>query len=228
MRNYPFLVNYSKSGLVIGIWWFVWISKSYNHFILLIWKIFTPALADGFSLDSEWQQISSNLQDSSQYSNRSQQNCSLDGTHSSSYFLQSQHQSLVILPSTTITTDITVTLMFHRFFSSLARSKFLFLFLLSSLVYRECQSPLIGSFFFLLTISRSGHLAEIWWYVYIWKSHRILSVLCSWTDSRLCIYHLFVWSNLNFLHNSQWITFPSQSYTVFVLIYGIRLLSLLS
>ena len=29
-------------------------------------------------------------------------------------------------------------------------------------------------------------------------------------DDGLCIYHLFVWSNLNFLHNSQWITLPTQ------------------
>ena len=27
----------------------------------------------------------------------------------------------------------------------------------------------------------------------------------------LCRYHLFVWSNLNFLHISQWITLPTQS-----------------
>ena len=27
---------------------------------------------------------------------------------------------------------------------------------------------------------------------------------------QLCIYHLFVWSNFNFLHNSQWITLPTQ------------------
>ena len=31
------------------------------------------------------------------------------------------------------------------------------------------------------------------------------------TGAGLCIYHLFVWSNLNFLHISQWITFPTQS-----------------
>ena len=29
------------------------------------------------------------------------------------------------------------------------------------------------------------------------------------TDSWSCIYPLFVWSNFNFLHNSQWISFPS-------------------
>ena len=31
------------------------------------------------------------------------------------------------------------------------------------------------------------------------------------TDSGLYIYHLSVWSNFNLLHNSQWITFPTQS-----------------
>ena len=38
------------------------------------------------------------------------------------------------------------------------------------------------------------------------KSHRSLSVAFSRTDSGLCIYHLFVWSNLNFLRSSKWIT----------------------
>ena len=45
-----------------------------------------PALADGFSLEFEWQQVSSSLQDSSQYSGRSQQCCCLDSFHSFSYF----------------------------------------------------------------------------------------------------------------------------------------------
>ena len=35
-------------------------------------ELFTSALADGFSLETEWQQVSSSLQDSSQYSGRSQ------------------------------------------------------------------------------------------------------------------------------------------------------------
>ena len=33
--------------------------------ILPIWEFFTPVLADGFPLESEWQQVSSSLQDSS-------------------------------------------------------------------------------------------------------------------------------------------------------------------
>ena len=39
--------------------------------ILLLWEFFTPTLADGFSLDFEWQQVPSSLLDSSQYSGRS-------------------------------------------------------------------------------------------------------------------------------------------------------------
>ena len=48
-------------------------------------ELFTSALADGFSLESERQQVSS-LQDSSKYFGRSQQCCRLDGLHSSANF----------------------------------------------------------------------------------------------------------------------------------------------
>ena len=33
--------------------------------ILLLWEFFTPSLADDFSLEFEWQQVFSSLQDSS-------------------------------------------------------------------------------------------------------------------------------------------------------------------
>ena len=58
---------------------------------------------------------------------------------------------------------------------------------------------------------RSGLLAGIRWSVWMLKSHRSLCVSFSRTGAGLCIYHLFVWSNWNFLHISQWITFPTQS-----------------
>ena len=57
----------------------------------------------------------------------------------------------------------------------------------------------------------SGRLTEIKWSVCIPKFQRILCVLFSRTDSRLCKNHLFVWSNFSFLHNSQLITLPTQS-----------------
>ena len=43
------------------------------------------------------------------------------------------------------------------------------------------------------------------------KSHRSSCASFSMTGAGLCIYHLFVWSNFSFLHNSQWITLPTQS-----------------
>ena len=44
---------------------------------------------------------------------------------------------------------------------------------------------------------RAGGMTWWWWF--------------SWVDSTLCIYQYVVQSNFNFLHNSQWITFPTQS-----------------
>ena len=127
------------------------------------------------------------------------------------------------------------------FFSSLARSlylsqfSFFFLFFFSSFTLwstRTIKSTIqqvlfffffFFFFFFLLTITWSGRLAEIRWFVFISKSPRILCGLFFRTDSGLCIYRLFVWSDLNFLHNSL----PTQTclvlYPFFVLIYSIRL-----
>ena len=55
----------------------------------------------------------------------------------------------------------------------------------------------------------------------MWKYHRSLCVPFSRTAAGLWIYHLFVWPDLNFLHNSKWITMPTQSYSLSVLICGI-------
>ena len=66
-----------------------------------------------------------------------------------------------------------------------------------------------------MIIIRSGLLAELWWSVCMSKSHRSLCVLFSKTDAGLCIYLLFVWSNLKSLQVSQWITLPTQLFLVF-------------
>ena len=58
---------------------------------------------------------------------------------------------------------------------------------------------------------RSGVLAEIKWSVCMSKSLRILRMSFTRDDAVLYIYHLFVWSNLNFSNISQWITLPLQS-----------------
>ena len=71
-----------------------------------------------------------------------------------------------------------------------------------------------AGFLFLLIIIRSGRLVKIRWSVCISKSQRSLCVSFSRRDSGLCTYHLFIWSNLDFLHISQWITLPTQSCVV--------------
>ena len=58
----------------------------YYYYYLHLFNFFTLALADGFSLEFEWQQVYSSLQDASQYSGRCQWCSHLDAIHSSSYF----------------------------------------------------------------------------------------------------------------------------------------------
>ena len=122
---------------------------------------------------------------------------------------------LVTVPNAPITIGIIVTCMFHSFFSSLARSRYLsffshsFSFILWSA--GTAKSTILQVLFFLLINIKSGLLAEIRWSVCMPKSQRSLCVSFSRTGAGLCIYHLFVWSNLNFLHISQWITLPTQS-----------------
>ena len=122
---------------------------------------------------------------------------------------------LVTVPNAPITIGIIVTCMFHCFFNSLARSRYLsffshsFSFILWSV--GAAKSTILQVLFFLLIIIRYGLHAEIRRSVCMSKSHRSLCVLFSMTGAGLCIYHLFVWSNLNFLLISQWITLPTQS-----------------
>ena len=114
---------------------------------------------------------------------------------------------LVTVPKAPITIGIIFTFMFHSLFNSLARSKYLSFFLLSfSFILwsvRTAKSTILQVLFFLLIIMRSGLVARIRWSICISKSHRSLCVSFSRTAAGLCIYHLFVWSNLNFLHIPQ-------------------------
>ena len=120
---------------------------------------------------------------------------------------------LVTVPSTSITIDITVSFIFHSFFSSQARSGYLSLLSLS----------------FHFTVCSAGQqestIRQVLFFSFFFFSLDLLvwSRLCDLglsqnprTHSGLCTYHLLVWSNLNFLHSSQWITFPTQSCLVFL------------
>ena len=91
---------------------------------------------------------------------------------------------LVTVPNAPITIDIIVTSMFHSFFNSLARSRYLsffshsFNFILCPA--RTANLTILHVFFLLLLlIIRSGLLAEISWSVSMSKSHWSLCVIFS-------------------------------------------------
>ena len=109
------------------------------------------------------------------------------------------------VPSAPITIGITVTHMFQVLISLFTFFQFY------SVVSLDSKVDNFAHFLFLMIIIRSGLLAEIRWSVCISKSHRSLCVSFSKTAAGLCIYHLLAWSNLNFLHISQWINWPTQS-----------------
>ena len=118
---------------------------------------------------------------------------------------------LVIVPKARITIGPIVTLIFHSFFNSLTRSRYLsffshsFSFILWSTETAKSTILQILFFFFLLIIIRSGLLAKIRWSVCMSRSHKSLCVSFSRTGAGL-----LVWSNLNILHISQRITLPTR------------------
>ena len=69
-----------------------------------------------------------------------------------------------------------------------------------------------NSLFFIIIIIRYGLLVEVRSSVWMSKSNRCLCVSFFRTGAGLCVYHLFVWLNLNFSHISQWITLPTKCY----------------
>ena len=119
---------------------------------------------------------------------------------------------LVTVSNAPITIGIIVPCMFNCFFNSLARSTYLSFFSHSiSFILWSAKSIILLVLFFLLIIIWSGLLVEIWWSVCMSMSHKSLCVLFSRTGAGFCIYHLLVWSDLNFLHIPRWITLPTQS-----------------
>ena len=122
---------------------------------------------------------------------------------------------LVSVPKAPITIGIIVTFMFHSFFlfpSKVEVLILLFTFLqFYSVVSWASKAYNFTSSLFLVIIIMSGVLAEIRWSACISISHRSLCASFPRTAAGLCIYHLFLWSNFNFLHITQLITLPTQS-----------------
>ena len=98
---------------------------------------------------------------------------------------------LVTVPNAPITIGIIVTCMFHGFFSSLARSRYLslfshsFCFILWSAGTAKSTILQVLFFFCLFIINKSGLLAGIKWSVCILKSHKSLCESFSRTGAGL-------------------------------------------
>ena len=124
---------------------------------------------------------------------------------------------LEIVPSESIKIIITVTFIFHSFFLVSWQhlgTNLSFYFGFYCVICRDCKVYYSADYLLsllLLKTSWCSRLAEIRCFVSISKSQRCLCIKFSRTDFGLCIYLLFIWSNLNFLHNFQWIIFPTQS-----------------
>ena len=101
--------------------------------ISLLASFFTPSLAGCLSLESKWLQVSAGLQDTFLSSGRSQQYCSLNGLDSSSDFQFYQSFSKPFRDRSKCTKYCWYHCQTHfpQFFSSLARSKYLFIFTFS-------------------------------------------------------------------------------------------------
>ena len=142
--------------------------------------------------------------------------------------------SLVTLQRALITISITDIFMLYSFLNFLARSRYIFFFSLSfnftlwsigTAKFTIRQVPFFFFFlflFFLLTIIRCSRLAEIKWSVYIAISQKNLCTSFPITYFWLFIYHLFVWSNLTFLHNSQLIPLLTQ-WCIFLYSFGVNM-----
>ena len=91
---------------------------------------------------------------------------------------------LVIVPKAPITIGTIVTFMFHSFFNSLARSRYLSFFSHSfSFILWSAGTAKSTNSLFLLIVIRSGLLAGIRWSVCLLKSHRSLCVSFSRTGA---------------------------------------------
>ena len=124
---------------------------------------------------------------------------------------------LVTVPNSPIIIGMIVIFMFYSFLQFSCKvmvlSLFFTFFQFHSVVSRDSKVDSFADFlfFFLLIIIRPGLRGEIRWSVCTSKSHRGLCLSFSRTGAGLCIYYLLAWSNLNFLHISQWITLPTYS-----------------
>ena len=127
----------------------------------------------------------------------------------------------VTVTNAPITIGTIVTFIFHSFFNSPARSRYVSFF---SLSFRfilwsagTAKSTILKILFLLLIIMRSGLLAGIRWSVCMLKSHRSLCESFSRTGAGLCIYHLLLLFIRIFHISISWWYFTGDWVTVSLL-----------
>ena len=127
------------------------------------------------------------------------------------------NNSFVTIPKAPITIGMILTRMFYSFFQFPSMFDLLFLlftfFQFYSVVSRDIKGDnLANSHFFFFCRLLLGLVFLLRLGVpCVCQRPKGVYESSSRTDAELCIYHLFVWSNSNFLHISQWITLLTQS-----------------
>ena len=127
--------------------------------------------------------------------------------------------SLVTVPKAHNTIAVIIFFVFDVFFLSLARSRYLLLFLLSfrlTLWSERMVKPTIRHVHSLLTFTRSGRLVMIRWSV-LSQNPRETCVSNSLGDSGLCIFYLFNIVKLQFLPKFSVDHFPDLVVSIFIL-----------
>ena len=126
----------------------------YYYFYLL--EFFTSVLADGLSLEIKWQQVSSSLQDSSQYSGCFQYAViwMVSTRPPTSKSSRPFNNPLIIVPKAPITIGKIVTFIFHSFFQFSSKVEVLIslfpFFQFHSVVSRDSKVDNFADFLFLV------------------------------------------------------------------------------
>ena len=148
------------------------------------WEFFTFVLADGFSLEFEWKQISSSLQDFFLNILVVLNNAvvwMVPTRPSNTKLFSSFNNTILTVTKAPITIGMIVTFMFYSFFFQFpCKSRYLSCCSLFSALFcgqPRQENPQCCKFSFLLIILNSRLLAEIRWSICMPKSHRCLCII---------------------------------------------------
>ena len=152
-------------------------SSNYHYFNPC--QFFASVSVDGLLLESEWQQVSSSLQDSSQYSADFNNAVACVFSILSLIFNSAilLYMSLGTVPKLPIIILISVIHVFHSFFSSLTKFKYFSIFSFSFIFTLWSAVFVFFCFFFFLIDTGSGLLTMIRWSISISKIQRILPLI---------------------------------------------------